>query len=219
MKKEKIFQLPTLSVLIFALTMAMSGNARAQVTIGADLEPQNFSVLELISGNSMGLRLPQMDSVQRNAMVAAEDFQREKNGKALGLTIFNTSTLCVETWNGAKWIEACAEEDCLPPQIVSYDPASKAELIDAYVGANESINLTVIPNGDTDNFTYQWRANSTDIDGAVSQTYTVTSSNVCSYSCSYSCVVTAKCDGTSVISDTFTVTQDGSPPPPSPFGL
>ncbi|MDR2684676.1 MAG: hypothetical protein LBB53_04775, partial [Prevotellaceae bacterium] len=95
MKKKKFFNsLPTASVLMLAAAIAMSGNARAQVTIGADLAPQDFSVLELISGNSMGLRLPQMTTAQRDEMVLTEKFQLEKTGKARGLQIFNTTTYC-----------------------------------------------------------------------------------------------------------------------------
>jgi uncharacterized protein (TIGR02145 family) len=140
MKKEKIFQLPTLSVLIFALAMAMSGNARAQVTIGADLEPQPFSILELISGNSKGLRLPQMTTAQRDEMTAKDEFIAEKNGKARGLQIFNTTTLCVETWNGTKWIEQCmsCEGISFPSLGKAYSLCDNATVADlaAKVGAD-----------------------------------------------------------------------------------
>ncbi|MDR1543467.1 MAG: hypothetical protein LBS50_03450 [Prevotellaceae bacterium] len=107
MKNSRSFNFPTASILMLTLALAMSGNARAQVTIGKNFEPQSFSVLELISLNSKGMRLPQMDSVQRNTMMETQAFKNEKKGKALGLTIFNTSTYCVETWNGTKWIEQC----------------------------------------------------------------------------------------------------------------
>ncbi|MDR1543385.1 MAG: hypothetical protein LBS50_03040 [Prevotellaceae bacterium] len=60
MKKPKCFNFPTASILMLTLGLAMSGNARAQVTIGANIEPQSFSVLELISNNTMGMRLPQL---------------------------------------------------------------------------------------------------------------------------------------------------------------
>jgi uncharacterized protein (TIGR02145 family) len=108
MKKNKFFNsLPTASVLMLLAAMAMSGNARAQVTIGADLEPQPFSVLELVGNGTKGLRLPQVTADQRDAL-SLNSLQGEAAQKALGLQIFNTSTLCVETWNGVKWIEACA---------------------------------------------------------------------------------------------------------------
>ncbi|MDR1653871.1 MAG: hypothetical protein LBS01_09565 [Prevotellaceae bacterium] len=84
-------------------------NAYSQVTIGADSVPQRFSVLELIGSNTKGLRLPQMSTAHRDTMTATAEFIAEKKGKACGLTIFNTTTLCVETWNGVKWISRCAE--------------------------------------------------------------------------------------------------------------
>ncbi|MDR2685073.1 MAG: hypothetical protein LBB53_06800, partial [Prevotellaceae bacterium] len=95
--------MPTASILMLAAAIAMSGNARAQVTIGADLAPQPFSVLELVGNGTKGLRLPQVTTDQRDAL------NLSGNTAALGLQIFNTTTYCVETWNGAKWIEACMD--------------------------------------------------------------------------------------------------------------
>ncbi|MDR2684432.1 MAG: hypothetical protein LBB53_03505, partial [Prevotellaceae bacterium] len=65
------------------------------------------SVLELISNDAKGLRLPQLSTAERDIMTATDEFIAEKTGKARGLQIFNTTTYCVETWNGAKWIEKC----------------------------------------------------------------------------------------------------------------
>ncbi|MDR1544992.1 MAG: hypothetical protein LBS50_11445 [Prevotellaceae bacterium] len=114
MKISKKFNFPTASILMLTLGLAMSGNARAQVTVGADLEPQPFSVLELISNDSKGLRLPQLTTGLRDTvLMKSTDFIAEKKGKALGLTIFNTSTNCVNTWNGTKWIEECMSCDDL----------------------------------------------------------------------------------------------------------
>ena len=76
----------------------------AQVTIGADKNPETFSLLELISGNDKGLRLPQMTTDERNAMA---DAAFKANTEAQGLQIFNISTQCVETWNGSVWISEC----------------------------------------------------------------------------------------------------------------
>jgi formylglycine-generating enzyme required for sulfatase activity len=94
----------------------------AQVTIGADNAPQPFSVLELISGNDKGLRLPQLTQRQRNDLQAT--FGAEATGKAMGLQIFNINSKCVETWNGAAWLQSCIGE---PPLIVTppahYEPS------------------------------------------------------------------------------------------------
>ncbi|MDR1372419.1 MAG: fibrobacter succinogenes major paralogous domain-containing protein [Dysgonamonadaceae bacterium] len=84
-----------------AIIVMFAAGAQAQVTIGSLDDPQPFSVLELIS-NSGGLRLPQLDTDQRDAL----DFEGHAD-EALGLQIFNTTTKCVETWNGVEWIAAC----------------------------------------------------------------------------------------------------------------
>lgn len=85
-----------------------AANIKAQVTMGANTSPQAFSALELISNQSMGLRLPQMTTQQRDLLQASAAFQTEKAGAAKGLQIFNTETKCVETWNGEEWISTCA---------------------------------------------------------------------------------------------------------------
>jgi hypothetical protein len=98
------------------LTMSATTGATAQVTIGSTANPQEFSILELISNGSRGMRLPQMTTAQRDEMVNSAGFQAEKSGKALGLEIFNKSTKCVETWNGTKWISACGDIEVSSPQ-------------------------------------------------------------------------------------------------------
>ena len=74
------------------------------VTIGALEDPQVFSVLELISNGNSGLRLPQLTTAQRDAMTTSSQFIAAKNTTAKGLLIFNSSTNCVEVWNGSTWI-------------------------------------------------------------------------------------------------------------------
>jgi hypothetical protein len=85
----------------------------AQVIIGADISvnPQSFSLLELESNGTRGFRLPQMNTIQRDALTLA--------GKdaALGLQIFNTCAGCVETWNGSKWIQICHLEFFKPTML------------------------------------------------------------------------------------------------------
>jgi hypothetical protein len=89
--------------LIAVALLIMSAGAKAQVTIGSADNPHDFSILELISGGERGLRLPQMTTEQRDALTPT----LTGNSNALGLEIFNTTTKCVETWNGSKWIQAC----------------------------------------------------------------------------------------------------------------
>ncbi len=85
--------------------------AGAQVTIGSGDVPKDFSVLELVSNNARGLRLPQMTTEQRDKLeTATQAFIDEKTNLAMGLEIFNTTTKCVETWNGSVWIQSCPPE-------------------------------------------------------------------------------------------------------------
>jgi hypothetical protein len=108
------------------LTLAVSGSlfvaATAQVTIGSLKQPEPFSLLELISDGSRGLRLPQLTALQRDtidgtetgiagisaSMLASRNaFAAERTDRARGLQIYNTTTNCVETWNGSAWISVC----------------------------------------------------------------------------------------------------------------
>jgi len=91
-----------LCLVIFA-TISVS----AQVTMGKIKKPEEFSILELISNNKMGLRLPQLTTQQRIDLTT-EDFKA--NTLAEGLTIFNTDTQCIEVWNGKVWISKCAPQ-------------------------------------------------------------------------------------------------------------
>jgi len=77
----------------------------SQVTIGDDKVPETFSVLELVSQNKQGMRLPQMTTANRDAITTVSF---KANPLAEGLTIFNITTKCLETWNGSVWITHCA---------------------------------------------------------------------------------------------------------------
>jgi formylglycine-generating enzyme required for sulfatase activity len=93
-------------ILTMGIIALMSSAAmNAQVTIGKDKSPEPFSILELISNNTRGLRLPQLAIEQRDAVQAA--FGAKATNEAMGLQIFNTDTECVETWNGVTWIQQC----------------------------------------------------------------------------------------------------------------
>jgi len=87
-----------------ALVMAFFASAlKAQVTIGDFIAPQKFSVLEFITTKATGgLRLPQMQTSERDA-ITTDEFKADPLAK--GLMIFNTTTNCVDIWNGYEWIE------------------------------------------------------------------------------------------------------------------
>ncbi|MDR1371651.1 MAG: formylglycine-generating enzyme family protein [Dysgonamonadaceae bacterium] len=100
-----------------ALFMLSAIGASAQVNIGSLEKPQDFSLLELEGNGTRGLRLPQLDSDQRDALVSL--FASHET-EALGLQIFNIFTRCVETWNGAEWIQSCSPSGpALPPLIIT----------------------------------------------------------------------------------------------------
>jgi hypothetical protein len=103
-----------------ALFMLSAMGASAQVTVGSLDDPQDFSILELIS-NSGGLRLPQMTTAQRETMQETSEFKSKATADAMGLQIFNLDTKCVETWNGVEWISKCAM--CGDQPCVYYPPS------------------------------------------------------------------------------------------------
>jgi uncharacterized protein (TIGR02145 family) len=130
-------------LLLLGFIALMSGaTLNAQVTIGKDKSPETFSVLELFSNGTRGMRLPQLTTTQRDVLMQTQSFIDEKTDKARGLTIFNTTTGCVETWNGNTWISACM--DCggvtFPALDSSYALCSNATISDltAAIGDNVS---------------------------------------------------------------------------------
>lgn len=104
--KKKLFSLWVFLWAVFFVT-----NVSAQVTIGnTNGKPktaETFSALEVISNGTGGLRLPQLTTAQRNTMALAAISDPVKKGLANGLSIYNTTTNCVEYWNSARWISLC----------------------------------------------------------------------------------------------------------------
>ena len=125
----------------------------SQVTIGEDKIPEKFSVLELVSNGVHGMRLPQMSNEYRNIMEASDEFQAEIKGEALGLAIFNTSTKCVEVWNGTQWLTMCAPKVKLTGVILSRTDGSGPVII----GQKASLLATVtLSDPFPSNVTYTW---------------------------------------------------------------
>jgi hypothetical protein len=98
--KRKLF-----SLWLIVLAVCFTTNIRAQVTLGntngVPKPAEKFSAVEIISKGTGGLRLPQLSTTERNAWALS--------GIALanGLTIYNTTTKCVEYWNSTRWISMC----------------------------------------------------------------------------------------------------------------
>ena len=99
------------SILLLAAIIFVPFTTSAQVTIGSGEAPHSFSVLELISNQTMGFRLPQMDNDQREALEKSPEFIAEESGAARGLMIFNIEYGCLQVWCGSRWISLCIGED------------------------------------------------------------------------------------------------------------
>jgi uncharacterized protein (TIGR02145 family) len=95
-----------ITFLFLALVFCCSVNLKSQVVIGELVEPQPFSLLELVSG-TQGLRLPQLTTAERNNLSSKASFIAAKEGLARGLVIYNTTTQCIEYWNVTRWVSLC----------------------------------------------------------------------------------------------------------------
>lgn len=91
-----------LRCLFLGILLAAGSGLKAQVTIGAGTPPQDYSILEVVSNGKGGLRLPQLTTDQRKALDLTVN-----SAEAKGLTIYNSTTGCVEYWNNKKWVSLC----------------------------------------------------------------------------------------------------------------
>lgn len=104
---KKVFIISLISCFIFI------NKGFSQVTIGSATPPQNFSLLEVdASVKNGGLRLPQLTTVQRDALTTSEAL----TGKPLasGLMIYNTTTNQTEYWDGTKWTASSGGSTFIP---------------------------------------------------------------------------------------------------------
>lgn len=110
-----------LRYLCVVILLAASSYLQAQVTVGDATAPKSFSILELSSRTTKGgVRLPHLTMAERNDLNSSNtQFQNEMDrdvtdpvagvrpGLAMGLTIYNTDTNCIEYWDGYKWVSLC----------------------------------------------------------------------------------------------------------------
>lgn len=108
-KKTIGYQLSTLLLIATLFTMPV----KAQVTIGDNSNPHNFSILELTATNQDGgLRMPQLKTEERDGIAklwTAPGTDPDIVEAARGLVIYNITTNCMEFWNGATWISLCGD--------------------------------------------------------------------------------------------------------------
>jgi len=148
-------------VLFFMFLLFLIGlgtaNLNAQVSIGADQEPNKFSLLDLVSTSiKKGIHLPRLTTVERDALVSAASAAGDKTD-AKGLAIFNTTTNCYDVWNGTQWLSLCDFADVAPvitvqPRAFNWKEVVGAGNMEGIGGSLPTISITATGSG----LTYQW---------------------------------------------------------------
>jgi len=135
-----------LIVVFFALPI------KAQVTMGNLTKPHNFSILELISSTKSvgGLRLPELTTTQRDALGIDKLTDSNLIEAAKGLTIYNTTTGCLEFWNTTQWVSLCTDLLVAPISVTVTPPVSTIRVL-----STTPLTATVNPSNAT-NIQYQW---------------------------------------------------------------
>ena len=133
------------------LLLFFTSPLKAQVTIGSQDPPQPFSILELTTKIKQGgLRLPLLSTVERDNLNLKDLVDPEANA-AEGLVIFNTTTNCLEFWNGTKWISKCSDAmpDCsstvFPVLNASYDFLTGATVENLITAIGNNVQLYDAP--------------------------------------------------------------------------
>ncbi|HRE64660.1 MAG TPA: hypothetical protein PKU77_12770, partial [Ferruginibacter sp.] len=83
--------------LLLACTLTISSSLSAQ-NVGIGTITPNASAMLDVSSNDKGFLPPRLSTAERNAMPS----------KTAGLIIFNTSSGCLELFNGSNWINLCS---------------------------------------------------------------------------------------------------------------
>lgn len=152
----------TTRIFLFAFSLLLLSSTvslNAQVTIGAESAPQDFSVLELISTKG-GLRLPQMSTEQRNTLTESTAFKAVASTTARGLLIYNVDTDCTETWNGNTWVSNCGTIASEAPTFIVNASGSNLPAftnLNLTAGSSVTLKVAVLDYVDpTAQYTYQW---------------------------------------------------------------
>lgn len=91
-----------LTIAVFALLIISTIPLRAQVTIGSNNIPEDFSILQ-IESEKRGVRLPQNTTTEKTSLNMTGKSVIEKS-TAAGLVIYNKTDGAAEYWDGTKWI-------------------------------------------------------------------------------------------------------------------
>jgi uncharacterized protein (TIGR02145 family) len=102
-------------LVLFAITLALSANLRAQVTVGGLTTPKAGALLDLNSTIPGGLLLSNVDlddlsKIPANRFVGISATQ-DRNLELAGMIVYNTNTttgIGIHVWDGEDWIKPCA---------------------------------------------------------------------------------------------------------------
>lgn len=89
-------------IILLILFIILYCTSYSQVTIGSDKHPEEFSVLELDSGEG-GLRLNQLNAEQK--LTLTNLLKTLSKEEAKGLTIYDLTTKTIQYWDGTQWID------------------------------------------------------------------------------------------------------------------
>ena len=172
---------------------------KAQVNIGADNPPNDFSLLELNTTEG-GLRLPQLYESERDNILTP--LFASNPDKAVGLVIYNMTSNCLEFWNGQKWVSLCTSK-------VNTLTVNPKNLRFHYTAENTDVSvITTVAGGWKVTYKPDWITVNPDLG-------TSSTGNTLNVSVAQNQDITARFDVIIVeagsLSDTISVTQWGNP--------
>jgi hypothetical protein len=155
--KKNYFRLTLIIAAIILSTVTTTTKLSAQVTIGSETAPPDYSLLEIDATNTKGgLHLPKMTTVERDAFASATSL----GASAEGLLIWNKTRGKFEVWNGSAWIQYDGVIGGNPTRI-SQQPrsfnwkeqatATRGEPMEGIGGQKPMLSVTA-----TDATAYQW---------------------------------------------------------------
>lgn len=97
-------------IILIGCLIIFSAPLRSQVTIGADKEPEVFSVLEL-GGKRGGLRLNQLDIPSKEELTDKINSKESHKIYANGLILYDEESGRLQMWKDGKWLEAIMVEN------------------------------------------------------------------------------------------------------------
>ena len=190
------------STLLLAAILCAPFSISAQVTIGSDRAPSQWSLLDLCTREQQrALHNARMDTEQRDSLMNKRMLPA-KQFEAAGLLIFNTDPPgCLEFWSGSRWISLCeGDEVCVPFTNIIYSP-DLSNVITVIHGNSITLSVTLV--GGSAPYSFQWFSNTTNstiggtpIDGATNATFTSSGLYENTY---FYVVITKDCFGENIV--------------------